>query len=107
MPDDAFPAWWIALTIAFVPLAVWLAIRDIRRQRQVVRDWAAANHVTLMRRLPAWYRVSPFLAQAIFGGHQSVEYWLVKDSVGIERRVWLKIGSFFRGTTREISAEWE
>ncbi len=99
--------WFTWLTIAFLPLAAWLYIRDRRRQRETVEEWAVVNQVTLLHRLPTWYRFSPFVLSILLGSYQRVEYWLVRDEYGMERRVWLKLGNFFLGATREITAKWE
>lgn len=107
MSDDPFFDWWTWATIAFIPVAVWLFILDRRRQRAVVQEWAWENRVTLVHRLPTWYRLSPFVFTELLGGNQRIEYWIVKDSVGLEYRVWLKIGSYLRGATRETEAEWD
>ena len=88
------------------PLFGFLALRGYRRQRQLVKAWAVSNNVTLIRRLPSWYRLSPFVFAA-FGKHR-IEFWLVRDAVGIERRVWLKLGNFMLGSLlAEITEEWE
>ena len=96
--------WW---PFVIVPLFALLAIRGYRRQRQLVKDWAAANNVTLIRRLPSWYRLSPFPFAAALGKHR-IEYWLVRDAVDIEHRVWLKLGDFMFGSLLDqITEEWE
>jgi len=95
------------LPIVFLPFAmgVFLLGRDARRE--VVRRWAESNNLTLVRRLPSWYRLSPFWLSLILG-KQRVEYWLVKDAFGMEHRVWLKLGGVFVGSfSDQVIEEWE
>jgi hypothetical protein len=90
-----------------IAVLAWLTIVGWRRQNRLVREWAVANSVVLLRRLPSWYRLSPFPFAAAFGKHR-IQYWLVRDQSGVEQRVWLKLGDFLFGSLIDsIEEEWE
>ncbi len=96
---------WLPWVI--VPIFAVLAVRGYLRQNELVKEWAAANNVILVRRLASWYRLSPFPLAAALGKHR-IQYWLVRDAVGMEHRVWLKLGDFILGSLVEkVEDQWE
>src|ERR1700752_777426 len=95
-----------ALGAALIGVA-FLAVRRQIRKRQYVREWAARRGYAVVKRLPAWYRVSPFLL-AEMGSKQSIHYLLIRDREGVERRCWLRVGDWFVGhLSDEVAVSWE
>lgn len=90
-----------------VVTVVTFALRRQVRKHQYLREWASRRGYTIVRRLPAWYRVGPFPIAAM-GSKQSIHYLLIRDRDGVERRCWLKVGNWFVGhLADDVVVHWE
>jgi hypothetical protein len=96
----------VAVAVALIGVAI-LAVRRQVRKRQCILEWAARRGYTIVRRLPAWYRVSPFPLAEV-GSKQSIHYLALLDREGVERRCWLRIGDWVVGHfSDEVVVSWE
>jgi hypothetical protein len=99
--------WENTLTVIIVAVIAVVAIRRQFRKRQYVREWAKRRELVILKRLPTWFRVSPFVLTAIMS-KQSIHYLLIRDKEGIERRCWLKVGDWFLGhLADDVHVLWE
>ena len=97
---DIFVAGFIVFTIV-------VAIRRLISMKQFVREWAERRGYVIVRKLPTWYRLSPFLLAGP-GSKQSFHYLIVRDREGKEHKCWLKVGDWLLGhLSDEVHAVWE
>jgi hypothetical protein len=93
--------------ITWVSAGILVVIRRQVRKRQFVREWAQRRGYTIVKRLPAWYRLSPFPLAEI-ASKQSIHHLLIRDKQGVERRCWLRVGDWFVGhLSDEVAVAWE
>jgi hypothetical protein len=91
----------------FAILAVAAASVFYRQSRisALLDSWASRNGLAIVKRTYGLFRQGPFFLTL---GHQVVYRLVVRDSGGVERGCWVRLGSFFMGLlSDDVEVRWE
>ena len=96
----------LLLFAALVVVGTFLVVVWYRgRVDRLVQEWARSRGVTVIRRNRTWLRVGPLRP---VDTSQTVRYLTVRDASGVERKVWLLLGSWSLGVVdSEVDEVWE